>query len=167
MCTNSANINERDSVQLDRVDERIIAILGANARMSFAEIGDEVGLSPSAVKRRLDRLIDSGAVRGFTVVVDPDAIGWTTEAFIELHCRARTSPGAIRAGLADHPEVIFACTVTGDADALVQIRARNTRHLEEVIERIGAEPFVTRTKSTLVLSRLLDRPSPSGGTEVS
>ena len=58
-------------------------------------------------------------------------------------------------------------TVTGDADALVQIRARNTRHLEEVIERIGAEPFVTRTKSTLVLSRLLDRPSPSGGTEVS
>lgn len=153
-------------MQLDRVDERIIAILGADARMSFTEIGNAVGLSPSAVKRRVDRLIESGAVRGFTVVVEPEAIGWTTEAFIELYCRARTSPGAIRAGLADHPEVVSACTVTGDADALVQVRARNTQHLEEVIERIGSEPFVTRTKSTLVLSRLLDRPSPSGGAEV-
>src|SRR5690625_7118994 len=43
--------SKRGRMQLDRVDERIIAILGANARMSFAEIGDEVGLSPSAVKR--------------------------------------------------------------------------------------------------------------------
>src|SRR5699024_4849782 len=138
----------------------------AGGRRCVAGVGDGVGLSPAAVTRRVDRLLDAGAVRGFAVVVAPDAIGWTTAAFIELHCRARTSPGAIRAGLAKHPEVIFACTVTGDTDALVQIRARNTRHLQEVIERIGAEPFVTRTKSTLVLSRLLDRPSPSGGAGV-
>ncbi|MEE2047725.1 AsnC family transcriptional regulator, partial [Nocardiopsis tropica] len=44
-------------MRLDRVDERIIAILGADARMSFAEIGGHVGLSPSAVKRRVDRLV--------------------------------------------------------------------------------------------------------------
>ncbi|MEU3309945.1 Lrp/AsnC family transcriptional regulator [Nocardiopsis sp. NPDC055551] len=149
-------------MRLDRVDERIIAILGADARMSFAEIGGEVGLSPSAVKRRVDRLVESGAVRGFTVVVEPKAIGWTTEAFIELYCRARTSPTEIRKGLTGYAEITSACTVTGDADALVQVRARDTHHLEEVIERIGAEPFVVRTKSTLVLSRLVDQPILAG-----
>ncbi|MGW9348275.1 Lrp/AsnC family transcriptional regulator [Nocardiopsis flavescens] len=152
-------------MRLDRVDERIIAVLGADARMSFAEIGVRVGLSPSAVKRRVDRLVESGAVRGFTVVVDPRAVGWTTEALIELYCRARTSPGEIRTVLTRYPEITSACTVTGEADAIVQVRARDTRHLEEVIERIGAEPFVVRTKSTLVLSRLVDRPVPAGSTE--
>ncbi|MDT0331737.1 Lrp/AsnC family transcriptional regulator [Nocardiopsis lambiniae] len=152
-------------MRLDRVDERIISILGADARMSFAEIGGQVGLSPSAVKRRVDRLVDSGAVRGFTVVVDPQSVGWTTEAFIELYCRARTSPGEIRAGLSAYPEITSACTVTGEADAIVQVRARDTRHLEEVIERIGAEPFVVRTKSTLVLSRLVDQPILAGSAE--
>jgi CheY-like chemotaxis protein len=93
---------QRDTMRLDRVDERIISILGADARMSFAEIGGQVGLSPSAVKRRVDRLVESGAVRGFTVVVEPQAVGWTTEAFIELYCRARTSPGEIRSGLAGY-----------------------------------------------------------------
>lgn len=149
-------------MRLDRVDERIIAILGADARMSFAEIGGAVGLSPSAVKRRVDRLVESGAVRGFTVVVEPQAIGWTTEAFIELYCRARTSPTEIRKGLTGYAEITSACTVTGEADALVQVRARDTHHLEEVIERIGAEPFVVRTKSTLVLSRLVDQPILAG-----
>ncbi|WP_306367171.1 Lrp/AsnC family transcriptional regulator [Nocardiopsis sp. CC223A] len=152
-------------MRLDRVDERIISILGADARMSFAEIGGQVGLSPSAVKRRVDRLVESGAVRGFTVVVEPQAVGWTTEAFIELYCRARTSPGEIRTGLSAYPEITSACTVTGEADAIVQVRARDTRHLEEVIERIGAEPFVVRTKSTLVLSRLVDQPILAGSAE--
>lgn len=145
-------------MRLDRVDERIIGILGSDARTSFAEVGGEVGLSPSAVKRRVDRLVESGAVRGFTIVVEPRAVGWTTEAFIELYCRGRTSTEEIRAGLEGYPEVTSAYTVTGDADAMVQVRARDTGHLERVIERIGAEPFVVRTKSTLVLSRLVEQP---------
>lgn len=149
-------------MHLDRVDERIIAILGADARASYAEIGGEVGLSASAVKRRLDRLVAAGAVRGFTVVLEPAALGWTTEAYIELFCRARTSPAEIRSGLSGYPEVTSACTVTGEADAVVQVRARDTRHLEDVIERICAEPFVVRTKSTLVLSKLVDQPVLAG-----
>jgi len=57
-----------------------------------------------------------------------------------------------------HPEIIDACTVTGDADALPHIRAAVVRHFERVMERIGAEPFVVRTRSVIVLSRLVNRP---------
>jgi DNA-binding Lrp family transcriptional regulator len=53
--------------------------------------------------------------------------------------------------------VADACTVTGEADALVHIRAADVRHFEQVMERIGAEPFVVRTRSVIVLSRLIER----------
>jgi DNA-binding Lrp family transcriptional regulator len=54
-------------------------------------------------------------------------------------------------------EVADACTVTGEADALVRIRAADVKHFERVMERIGAEPFVLRTRSVIVLSRLVER----------
>ncbi len=59
----------------------------------------------------------------------------------------RTTPMPFGAAASKHPEVVSACTVTGDV-----------RHFEQVVERIGAEPFVIRTRSSIVLSRLVERP---------
>ena len=106
----------------------------------------------------MDRLRASGAITGFSARVDPAALGWTTEAYVELFCRGRTSPAEIAAAVSRYPEVIAACTVTGEADALLHIRAADVRHFEQVVERIGAEPFVVRTRSVIVLSRLVNRP---------
>jgi len=77
---------------------------------------------------------------------------------VELFCRGRTSPADIAAAVSKHPEVIDACTITGEADALLHIRASDVRHFEQVVERIGAEQFVVRTRSVIVLSRLVNRP---------
>jgi DNA-binding Lrp family transcriptional regulator len=96
-----------------------------------------VGLSAPAVKRRVDRLQMDGVIRGFTAVVDPGALGWTTEAFIAVFCEGRTNPDRIRTAAAKHPEVIAAYTVTGDHDALLHVRVRDTAHLEEALERIS------------------------------
>ncbi len=76
---------------------------------------------------------------------------------MEIHCRHSTSPQDIRRGLERYPEVASASTVTGEADAVVQIFAEDVRHFERVLERIAGEPFVERTKSVLVLSPLLRR----------
>ncbi len=142
----------------DELDKQIVAALVADARATYAEIGAAVGLSAPAVKRRVDRLLASGAITGFSANVDPAAAGWTTEAYVELFCRGRTSPADIGAAVAKHPEVVDACTVTGEADALLHIMAADVRHFEQVVERIGAEPFVVRTRSVIVLSRLVRRP---------
>lgn len=125
-------------------------------------MGAVVGLSAPAVKRRVDRLRELGAIRGFTVSVDPAALGWTTQAYIELYCRGKTSPEVIGRGLEKFPEVVTACTVTGEPDALVLVRATDIRHFESVLEQINAEPYVARTKSVLVLSELLDRSADTG-----
>jgi DNA-binding Lrp family transcriptional regulator len=142
---------------LDDIDQRIVARLRDDARASFADIGAQVGLSAPAVKRRVDRLRSSGVITGFTAVVDPSALGWTTEAYVELHCQGKTAPATIKAAVARHPEVVDACTVSGEADALLHVVASDMHHFEQVLERIGAESFVVRTKSVLVLSRLLRR----------
>lgn len=141
----------------DDLDKRIVTALVANARATFAEIGAQVGLSAPAVKRRVDRLRSAGAITGFSATVDPSALGWTTEAYVELFCRGRTSPADIAAAVGRYPEVTGAVTVTGEADALLHIRAADVQHFEQVVERIGAEPFVVRTRSVIVLSRLVSR----------
>lgn len=149
--------HDGESMSLDDIDARIITALIRDARASYAVIGNEVGLSAPAVKRRVDRLLASGAITGFSARVDPAALGWTTEAYVELFCGGRTSPEEIAVAVRRYPEVVDACTVTGEADALVHIRAFDVRHFEQVMERIGAEPFVQRTRSVIVLSRLVER----------
>jgi DNA-binding Lrp family transcriptional regulator len=146
------------AVPHDELDRRILLALVQDARASYAEIGALVGLSAPAVKRRVDRLRAAGAITGFSARLSPAELGWTTEAYVEVFCRGRTSPGDIAAAAGRHPEVVSACTVTGEADALLHIRAADVRHFEQVVERIGAEPFVVRTRSMIVLSRLVDRP---------
>jgi DNA-binding Lrp family transcriptional regulator len=145
------------SANVDSIDTRIVAALIKNARSSYAVIGNEVGLSAPAVKRRVDRLRAAGAITGFSARVDPAAMGWTTEAYVELFCGGRTSPEEIAVAVRRYPEVVDACTVTGEADALVHIRAADVRHFEDVVERIRGESFVVRTRSVIVLSRLVDR----------
>ena len=141
-------------MRMDSMDRQIIAQLTEDARRSFAVVGSVVGLSAPAVKRRVDRLRSEGVLTGFTAVVDPSALGWTVEAFVEVFCDGRVSPARIRAMVADIPEVQTAYTVTGNADALLNIRATDMRHFEEVLESVRDHEGIKGTLSTVVLSRL-------------
>lgn len=149
---------------MDPLDQRIVSQLVANARASYADVGTAVGLSAPAVKRRVDRLQESGVLRGFTAVVDPEALGWATEAFIEVHCQGNVPPARIRASLEPLPEVVAAYTVSGAADAIVHLRAADIHHLETALERLRGVEIIDRTVSTVVLSRLLERPPSSEAT---
>lgn len=146
-------------MDLDRLDERIIALLVSDARRTYADLGDEVGLSAPAVKRRVDRLRDGGAIAGFTVRLDPAALGWAVEGYVEIYCATSTPPETIRSTLARFPEVVEASTVSGEADAVLRLLASDMHHFERVLEQIGATPIVARTKSVLVLSPLIRRPA--------
>ncbi|HZE30830.1 MAG TPA: Lrp/AsnC family transcriptional regulator [Actinoallomurus sp.] len=146
-------------MRLDDLDRRIVACLLEDARLSFSQIGGQVGLSAPAVKRRVDRMRHDGVITGYAAVVDPAALGWTTEAFVELFCAGRTSPAEIYASIRRHPEVVAAYTVTGEANALVHLRAHDIQGLEEALERLRNEPNIVQTKTAIVLSRLLGRPT--------
>ncbi|MGQ0480776.1 MAG: Lrp/AsnC family transcriptional regulator [Pseudonocardia sp.] len=142
---------------MDSIDHRIVGCLLRDGRATFAEIGGQVGLSAPATKRRVDRLRAAGAIRGFTAVIDPASLGWTTEAYVEVYCRGTVSPAELRRSLERVPEVVGACTVSGAADALLHLLASDVRHLEQAMERVRDEPGVDHTESVIVLSRLIDR----------
>jgi DNA-binding Lrp family transcriptional regulator len=142
---------------VDAIDSRILDLLRRNARSAYGDIGAVVGLSASAVKRRVDRLIADGTIRGFTVQVDPAVEGVGTEAWVELFCRGTVSPSELRRMLSAVPEVVYAGTVTGSADAIVHIRSRDIPGLEVALERVRVAPNVDHTRSAIVLSRLVNR----------
>jgi DNA-binding Lrp family transcriptional regulator len=146
-------------LRIDDVDQRIIALLMQDARASYADIGARVSLSAPAVKRRVDRLRAGGAIKAYTAVIDPAAMGWTVEAFVELYCTGRTTPAQLAAAAKKHPSVVAAYTISGEADALVHLRAADITALEQALERLRAEPFITSTRSMIVLSRLVDTPN--------
>lgn len=142
---------------MNELDQQIVSYLIASARSSYAEIGKNVGLSAPAVKRRVDRLHEAGVLRGYTAIVDPEALGWTTEAFVEVHCRGNVSPPRIKACVEVLPEVSAAYTVSGAADAIVHLRAASIHHLESALERLRNLEIVDATVSTVVLSTLMER----------
>ena len=142
---------------MDAIDRQIVALLQGDARRSFQDIGGRVALSAPAVKRRVDRLAADGVIRGYTAVVDAEAFGWHTHAFVALYCEGRMAAAEVRAAVAGHSEVAAAYTVAGEASAILHVRARDTSHLEEALERIRDAPGVTRTQTQVVLSTLFER----------
>ncbi|GAA2239171.1 Lrp/AsnC family transcriptional regulator [Rarobacter faecitabidus] len=120
-------------------------------------IGAQVGLSASAVKRRVDRLRELGIIRRFTIVVDETVANASTEAYVEVFCRGTVAPAMLKTMLEQVPEVVYAGTVTGDADAVALLRARDIAALEQALERVRAMPNVDRTRSAVVLTPLVQK----------
>jgi Lrp/AsnC family leucine-responsive transcriptional regulator len=142
---------------MDAVDRQIIALLVDDSRRTYGDIGGHVALSAPAVKRRVDRLRADGALKGFTAVVDHAALGASTEALIELFFAPGTLLDAVAATLRRHPEVVEAWSVTGEADAIARVRTQDNADLERVIMELQREGLVERTRSQVVLSRLVAR----------
>ncbi len=149
--------------QIDAVDERILELLVEDARRSATEIGRIVNLSPAATKRRIDRLEDSGYVRGYTAILDHSMLGGHLEAFSEFRFAPGTQVDDIDSIVADLPELVETFTLAGDPDALVRLRVRDVEHLKRVLDRIRrskrGSAKIINTKTLIVLG---SRTGPAG-----
>lgn len=136
-------MNERDFT-LDAVDEQIVGELQADARLSLAELGRRVGLSPPAVADRLGRLQAARVIEGYAARVHPAALGYALTSII----RIRPSPRQI-AKVADlaraTPEVVECHRITGEDCFFMKAHVRDVHHLEELIDTFT--PFGQTTTS--------------------
>ena len=142
---------------MDDIDRHIVEHLLTDGRATYAKIGDAVGLSVAATKRRVDRLIASNAIQGFTAVVDPHVLGWALEAHVQLFTNGAVPFSRMQRDLVAIPEVVEAFTVAGPADALMRVVAEGPEQLERVISRLRALPYVQQTDTALLLSPLVRR----------
>jgi Lrp/AsnC family transcriptional regulator, leucine-responsive regulatory protein len=143
--------------RMDAVDRKILSLLVEDGRRTYDDVGSRVSLSAPSVKRRIDRLRASGALEGFSAVVDHSAMGWNTEALVELFFQAGTTLDRVAATLREHPEVVEAWSVTGEADAIARVRTEDNAALERLIMDLQQNGLVIRTRSQVVMSRLVSR----------
>jgi len=119
---------------LDETNRRLLGELQGNARLTLAELGRRVDLSPPAVADRLQRLEEEGVIQGYRAEIDPKALGYALSAVI----RIRPAPREVRkvADLAQKtPEVVECQRITGEDCFIFRLHLRDVEHLEEVIDR--------------------------------
>ncbi|GAA0850448.1 Lrp/AsnC family transcriptional regulator [Streptosporangium amethystogenes subsp. fukuiense] len=149
------------NAELDSIDRRILDLLVENGRRSVRDIATRVRLSPSPVKRRIERLERLGVIVGYTTLVDEGLLGDTIEAFAEVRFSGNTDVESITASASRIPGVTEVFTVAGDPDALVHFRVDSLQHLHRLIDQIRRDENVIGTKTLMVLDswRRVERPS--------
>jgi DNA-binding Lrp family transcriptional regulator len=133
---------------LDPIDEQIVRMLIDDARLSTRAIARAVGMSPTGVSERLERLHSRGIILGYHAEVDPAALGWDVEAIIGI----TSQQGENLRNLVDHlmtfPEVVTAHIVTGRWDVLLYVRSRSHQALQDfVVGRLPASPEFVRSET--------------------
>jgi Lrp/AsnC family transcriptional regulator, leucine-responsive regulatory protein len=123
-----------DQRENDSTSRRILAELQQDGRISLAELGRRVGLSPPAVAERVQRLERDGVIVGYHARVDPRAVGYTLMSVI----RVRPAPRQIAkvAELArDTPEIVECHRITGEDCFFMKATVRDVEHLEQLIDQ--------------------------------
>lgn len=144
---------------LDETDMRLLDALVADARISIAELARLVGLSPPSVSERVKRLEEAGVIRGYTVTVDPNALGLPITAVL----RIRPIPGQLQKVvevLQNVPEVVECDRVTGEDCFIARAHVRSVADLERVIDQVI--PFAM-TNTAIVQSSPVQRRLPPIG----
>lgn len=143
--------------RLDRIDERLLELLQADGRRPYAELGAEVGISGPSAHERVKKLEARGAIRGYTAIVAPEALGYGVLAFSWLTQAPGTAANDLTGAFAQIPEIEECHHIAGEADYLVKIRARDTRHLERIVKRLQIVPDVFSTETDVVFSSAFER----------
>ncbi|MEM8857181.1 MAG: Lrp/AsnC family transcriptional regulator [Chloroflexota bacterium] len=134
--------------KLDNTDREILQLLLKDGRMSFAEIGRQVGLSLPAAKERVRRLEDAGIIEGYSTKINLKKLGYPTTVFVEL----TIPPGryeAVKAKLESIPEVLEAHHVAGDTSFMIELRLADLEDLEPILLQLNQQGH---SSSTIVLS---------------
>jgi DNA-binding Lrp family transcriptional regulator len=143
------------SVQLDRLDARLLELLEAEPRVGVLELSRRLAVARGTVQARLDKLIARGAIKGFGPEVTPAVIGFGVMSFVTLEISQRYGHTAVAEHLADIPEVLEAHTITGSGDVLCRIVARSNADLQRVIDQIVGYEGIVRASTIIALAELI------------
>jgi Lrp/AsnC family leucine-responsive transcriptional regulator len=138
-------------------DAKILAVLQRDGRRPYADLGAEVGMSGPSAHERVKKLEARGVITGYAAVVDPRSVGYDILAFSWI----TQAPGTTRHDLSDAfatiPEIEECHHISGEADYLLKIRARDTNDFERVLRQVQGVRHVFTTQTDIVLSSGFER----------
>ena len=143
------------AMRLDAFDNKLLALLQQDNRRTFAELGDAVGLSPTAVRRRVGRLRASGVIVADVSLVDPARLGVTVIISVRFEKESHTTYEAFKAQMRALPEVAQCYTVSGDVDFIVIAHLPDLAHYDVWIgEHLLSNDAIARSDTNIVYSRV-------------
>jgi Lrp/AsnC family transcriptional regulator, leucine-responsive regulatory protein len=153
---------ERAATEIDSIDRQIIRLLREDGRMSHAAVAKAVGLSGPAVHDRVRKLEERGIIAGYSAILDPVALDRSHVAFIMVTLSegsefAMDEP--IVARICEEPDVLEFHRIAGQDCYMIKVRSATTKDLERLLRRIRSIRGVARTRTTIVLSTELERPT--------
>jgi Lrp/AsnC family leucine-responsive transcriptional regulator len=120
---------------LDKIDERILAALQADGRISNQDLAERVGLSPSPCLRRVRQLEAAGVISGYVTLLDPGALGLDVTAFVRVRLDQQVDRHlvAFEAAVTALPEVMECYLMTGESDYQLRVLVRSLAEFEDFL----------------------------------
>ncbi len=141
---------------LDNLDSRLLSEVQKNAMLTAQELGERLHLSASQAGRRRQRLEAEGYITGYTARLNPDRVGLTVQAFVQIQMATHAPDGArsFASLISTRPEIISAWTLTGEADYLLRVWCADLAGLNRLIhEVLLPHPSVSRAQSQIVMDQ--------------
>jgi Lrp/AsnC family leucine-responsive transcriptional regulator len=145
------------SERISTNDARILDVLQRDGRRPYADLGADVGISGPSAHERVKKLEGRGVITGYAAIVDPRAIGYDVLAFSWITQAPGTVAHDLTEAFAAIPEIEECHHITGEADYLIKVRARDTRDLERVLRRVQSTQDVFQTETDVVFSSGFER----------
>src|SRR3954466_218703 len=142
---------DKMSGPVDQLDARLIALLRDEPRIGLMEVARRLKVARGTVQARLAKLTERGVIRGFGPELDPHRMGYPIMAFVFLQITQGRLDEAVRV-LEAVPEVLEATATSGPSDLLCRIVARDTEHLQDIVNRVLSNAAIRRSTSYIALS---------------
>jgi Lrp/AsnC family transcriptional regulator, regulator for asnA, asnC and gidA len=143
-------MDRSELAELDDTDKKILRALQKDARASFKQIANDIGVSEATVFVRVRKLQEKGVLQGFRALVDPKSVGKNLTAITLIRAQPRSLVGILDA-LKKFEEISEIYDVTGQYYSIVKIRTDTTQHLSKIIDEIGMIEGVAGTETVIVL----------------
>jgi DNA-binding Lrp family transcriptional regulator len=136
---------------VDQLDAQILGLLADEPRIGLMEVARRLQVARGTVQARLAKLTERGVVRSFGPELDPHRMGYPLMAFVFLQITQGRLGEAVRV-LEDVPEVLEVTATSGPSDLLCRVVARDTEHLQDIVNRILSSAAIRRSTSYIALS---------------
>mgnify|MGYP002623563829 CR=1 FL=1 len=135
--------------KLDKLDQQILRMISADARVPFLEVARACNVSGAAIHQRIQKLTNMGILKGSQFVIEPEKIGYETCAFIGLNLKNPEDFDRVVEALHEIPEVTECHYTTGNFDMFIKIYAKNNHHLLRIIHD-QLQPLGLSSSQTLI-----------------
>jgi DNA-binding Lrp family transcriptional regulator len=144
-------------VRIDELDVKILAVLGDDARMSYREVAEQLGVASGTVYNRVNKMVANGVIKGYIPLVDHGKLGYSLMALILVQVEGKRLV-EVESELASSKDVLAVYDITGEFDVAVIARFKTQKSMNDFIKKTLKIPAITRTVTNVVLNVVKEDP---------